>query len=222
MGYRTIMVGTDGSATASEAARKGFELAEILGADVTLVHVGDPLVGAVVLEETAKGRPGAAAVRSEAVQGDPADRIVELAGRGEVDLVVVGDLGLPVPRLPVRPGRPGDQGAGEERPGPGGAPLDLTRFSCASWSGTAGCSKVPDQTCTPPRSPRSGGGTAMRSSCCASRRRRTDSASSTCGSGTPVRATRSSFSPRTARRPAAWSPWCGPTSVRFSPYTCST
>src|ERR671924_333885 len=93
-GYRHLLVGTDGSATASEAARKGFELAEILGADVTLVHVGDPLVGAVVLEETAKGRPGAAAVRSEAVQGDPADRIVELAGRGEVDLVVVGNKGL--------------------------------------------------------------------------------------------------------------------------------
>lgn len=93
-GYRHLLVGTDGSATASEAARKGFELAEILGADVTLVHVGDPLVGAVVLEETAKGRPGAAAVRGESLEGDPADRIVEVAGRGEIDLVVVGNKGL--------------------------------------------------------------------------------------------------------------------------------
>jgi nucleotide-binding universal stress UspA family protein/nitrite reductase/ring-hydroxylating ferredoxin subunit len=92
--YRHLLVGTDGSATASEAARKGFELAEILGADVTLVHVGDPLVGAVVLEETAKGRPGAAAVRSEPLEGDPADKIVEVAGRGEIDLVVVGNKGL--------------------------------------------------------------------------------------------------------------------------------
>ena len=92
--YRHLLVGTDGSATASEAARKGFELAEILGADVTLVHVGDPLVGAVVLEETARGRPGAAAVRSEALEGDPAGRIVEVAGRGEIDLVVVGNKGL--------------------------------------------------------------------------------------------------------------------------------
>jgi Rieske Fe-S protein len=87
-------VGPDGSATASEAARKGFELAEILGADVTLVHVGDPLVGAVVLEEAAKSRPGAAAVRGETLEGDPAGRIVEVAGRGEIDLVVVGNKGL--------------------------------------------------------------------------------------------------------------------------------
>jgi nucleotide-binding universal stress UspA family protein len=93
-GYRHLLVGTDGSATASEAARKGFELAEILGADVTLVHVGDPLVGAVVLDETAKGRPGAAAVRGETLEGDPAGRIVELAGREEIDLVVVGNKGL--------------------------------------------------------------------------------------------------------------------------------
>lgn len=92
--YRHLLVGTDGSATASEAARKGFELAEILGADVTLVHVGDLLVGAVVLEETAKGRPGSAAVRSEALEGDPAGRIVEVAGLGEIDLVVVGNKGL--------------------------------------------------------------------------------------------------------------------------------
>ncbi|MGH2675302.1 MAG: universal stress protein [Actinomycetota bacterium] len=93
-GYRHLLVGTDGSATASEAARKGFELAEILGAEVTLVHVGDPLVGAVVLEETAKGRPGAAAVHSETLEGDPAGRIIEVAAREGVDLVVVGNKGM--------------------------------------------------------------------------------------------------------------------------------
>jgi nucleotide-binding universal stress UspA family protein/nitrite reductase/ring-hydroxylating ferredoxin subunit len=93
-GYRHLLVGTDGSATASEAARKGFEVAEILGADVTLVHVGDPLVGAVVLEEAAKGRPGAAAVRGQTLEGDPAERIVEVAGGEDIDLVVVGNKGL--------------------------------------------------------------------------------------------------------------------------------
>jgi nucleotide-binding universal stress UspA family protein/nitrite reductase/ring-hydroxylating ferredoxin subunit len=93
-GYRHLLVGTDGSATATEAARKGFELAEILGADVTLVHVGDPLVGAVVLDETAKGRPGAATVRSEALEGEPAERITERAGKGDIDLVVVGNKGM--------------------------------------------------------------------------------------------------------------------------------
>jgi nucleotide-binding universal stress UspA family protein/nitrite reductase/ring-hydroxylating ferredoxin subunit len=93
--YRNVLAGTDGSATASEAARKAFELAEILGAAVTLVHVGDPLLGAIVLERTAKDRPGSASVRTEALEeGDPADRIIEVAGRGEVDLVLVGNKGL--------------------------------------------------------------------------------------------------------------------------------
>jgi nucleotide-binding universal stress UspA family protein len=94
-GYRHLLVGTDGSATASEAARKGFELAEILGAKVTLMHVGDPLVGAVVLEETAKGRPGMAPVQTEAVAGgEPAERLTERAGKGDVDLLVVGNRGM--------------------------------------------------------------------------------------------------------------------------------
>jgi nucleotide-binding universal stress UspA family protein/nitrite reductase/ring-hydroxylating ferredoxin subunit len=92
--YRHVLVGTDGSATASEAARKGFELAEILGAEVTLVHVGDPLVGAVVLDETERGRPGTATVHAEALEGEPAERITERAGRGDIDLVVVGNKGM--------------------------------------------------------------------------------------------------------------------------------
>jgi nucleotide-binding universal stress UspA family protein/nitrite reductase/ring-hydroxylating ferredoxin subunit len=93
--YRHLLVGTDGSATATEAARKGFELAEILDAEVTLVHVGDPLVGAVVLEETANTRPGAAPAHTEAVpRGDPAERLVERAGKGDVDLLVVGNKGM--------------------------------------------------------------------------------------------------------------------------------
>ncbi|MGH2691723.1 MAG: Rieske 2Fe-2S domain-containing protein, partial [Actinomycetota bacterium] len=66
-----------------------------LGATVTLVHVGDPLLGAIVLEQTTKDRPGAAAVRTESLEdGDPADRIVEAASRGNVDLVLVGNKGL--------------------------------------------------------------------------------------------------------------------------------
>lgn len=96
--YRRLLVGTDGSPTASEAARKGFELAEILGAEVTLVHVGDPLVGAVVLDETQRGRPGTAPVHAEALEGDPAERITQRAGEGDLDLVVVGNKGMAGPR----------------------------------------------------------------------------------------------------------------------------
>jgi nucleotide-binding universal stress UspA family protein/nitrite reductase/ring-hydroxylating ferredoxin subunit len=92
--YRHLLVGTDGSATATEAARKGFELAEILGAEVTLVYVGDPLLGSIALEATSKGRPGTAEVHTETLQGDPAEKIVELAEGDRADLVVVGNRGL--------------------------------------------------------------------------------------------------------------------------------
>lgn len=93
--YRSVLTGTDGSSTASEASRKAFELAEMLGADVTLVHVGDPLLGAIALEREAKDRPGSATVRTEAIEGgDPAERIIEVARRGDVDLVVVGNKGM--------------------------------------------------------------------------------------------------------------------------------
>jgi len=47
-----------------------------------------------IVEETAKGRPGSAAVFSEGLEGDPAGRIVELAGRENIDLVVVGNKGM--------------------------------------------------------------------------------------------------------------------------------
>jgi nucleotide-binding universal stress UspA family protein/nitrite reductase/ring-hydroxylating ferredoxin subunit len=96
--HRTILVGTDGSPTATEAARKGFELAEIIGAAVTLVYVGDPIVGAIALEETVKGRPGEAEVQTRVVEGDPAEKIIEVARSEEIDLILVGNKGMAGPR----------------------------------------------------------------------------------------------------------------------------
>jgi nucleotide-binding universal stress UspA family protein/nitrite reductase/ring-hydroxylating ferredoxin subunit len=92
--YRSILIATDGSPTATEAARKGFELALMLRADVTLVHVGDPVVGAIVLEDTAKGRLGRTGVETRLLEGDPAERIAEAADQGGHDLVVVGNKGM--------------------------------------------------------------------------------------------------------------------------------
>ncbi len=94
-GYARIMAGTDGSGTATEAARKAFELAMLLGSDeVLLVYVGDPVLGAIALEQAGKAAPEDVTVRPVATQGDPAERLCELAETEGVDLIVVGNKGM--------------------------------------------------------------------------------------------------------------------------------
>lgn len=92
--YARLIVGTDGSPTANEAARKGMEFAMMLGAEVTLVYVGDPIVGAIKLEETANGRPQGVEVSPRVLQGEPAKAICEVAGEVPGTLTVVGNKGM--------------------------------------------------------------------------------------------------------------------------------
>jgi nucleotide-binding universal stress UspA family protein len=93
--YHGITVGTDGSPTAAEAARKAFDLAMVFGVGVTVVYVaGDPIVGAIVLERTKAAKPRALGVRTELVEGEPAPKIVEVAEARDADLIVVGNKGI--------------------------------------------------------------------------------------------------------------------------------
>jgi 3-phenylpropionate/trans-cinnamate dioxygenase ferredoxin reductase subunit len=94
LGYKKILAGTDGSPTASEAARKTFELAMLLRSTVTLVYVGDPVVGAITLEDAAKGRPEGVKVEPLVAQGEPADVLCQVAEADEIDLIVVGNKGM--------------------------------------------------------------------------------------------------------------------------------
>ena len=91
--YENVLIATDGSPTADHAARQGTEFAVTMGAGVTLVHVGDEVLGKVVLKDTAE-RLGDADLPVVAVKGDPGDRIVEVAGEGKHDLVVIGNKGM--------------------------------------------------------------------------------------------------------------------------------
>ena len=68
-------------------------MAETLGAQVSLVHVGDELLGKVVLRDTAE-RLGDEAVPQLLESGDPARTIVAVAERRGYDLVVVGNKGM--------------------------------------------------------------------------------------------------------------------------------
>ena len=92
--YSRILAGTDGSGTATEAVRKAYTLASVYAGSVILVHVGDPLVGAIKLEEVTSARPEDVEVQKRTVDGDPAQRICELAEEEDVQLVVVGNKGM--------------------------------------------------------------------------------------------------------------------------------
>jgi nucleotide-binding universal stress UspA family protein len=93
--YRRVLIATDGSATADRAARKGYTLAKRLGAEVTLVFVGHPKTGQLILEDTA-ATMGTDVERTERVllEGDPAEEIARAADKHGADLIVVGNRGM--------------------------------------------------------------------------------------------------------------------------------
>jgi nucleotide-binding universal stress UspA family protein len=94
--YRRLLIATDGSSTADRAARKGYAVAGRLGASVTLLFVGHPKTGELVLQDTVAsigaetGVPSAIEIRS----GDPAREIVDAAATEGFDLVVIGNRGM--------------------------------------------------------------------------------------------------------------------------------
>jgi len=117
--FKSIVVGTDGSDTATQAVRQAVDLAHAVGAKLELVSAYEP-VPAQRLQEERRDAPedlqwainpredvdmtleAAAAVAREAGvdvdiyprQGDPADAILDVAEEREADLVVVGNKGM--------------------------------------------------------------------------------------------------------------------------------
>ena len=115
--YGRIVVGTDGSSTASEAARKAYDLGMMLGVGVTLVYVaGDELLGAIALERTQKAKPRALGVETRVEHGEPAQQLAKVTAEQDDGLVVVGNKGMTGARkvllgsvpLQVAHGAPGD------------------------------------------------------------------------------------------------------------------
>jgi nucleotide-binding universal stress UspA family protein/nitrite reductase/ring-hydroxylating ferredoxin subunit len=91
--YRRIVVGVDGSPTADEASRTAYDLSVMLGATLTLVNVGEPLLGGVVLKDTVE-RLGGRRIETFQLRGDPVAHICRMAREREADLVVVGNKGM--------------------------------------------------------------------------------------------------------------------------------
>jgi nucleotide-binding universal stress UspA family protein/nitrite reductase/ring-hydroxylating ferredoxin subunit len=92
--YRRILLATDGSATADRAARKAYALASRLEASMTLVFVGHPKTGELVLGDTAATIGEGVQVGVLILDGDPAEQIVATALQEGFDLVVVGNKGM--------------------------------------------------------------------------------------------------------------------------------
>ncbi len=110
---KKILVATDDSESGRHALDEALELAASTGAAVTILYVrhtplpvlGDPFYQRALSAELRKANETvtiAAAVahemdveaETEVLEGEPADRILELARMRDVDLIVVGSRGL--------------------------------------------------------------------------------------------------------------------------------
>jgi nucleotide-binding universal stress UspA family protein len=117
--FGAIVVGTDGSETASEAVRQATELARIHHARVHVVSAYEPVGSARLREERTRVPEemqwmvnpredvekalvdAAAGMRDAGVdcatyarQGDPADAILDVAEEQAADLIIVGNKGM--------------------------------------------------------------------------------------------------------------------------------
>jgi nucleotide-binding universal stress UspA family protein len=117
--FKSIVVGTDGSSTASEAVRQAVELAQSVGAKLELVSAYEPVpahrlreerreapedlqwaispredVDATLEQAAAVARAAGVEVNVYPRQGDPADALLDVAEEREADLIVVGNKGM--------------------------------------------------------------------------------------------------------------------------------
>ena len=117
--FGRIVVGTDGSETASEAVREAIELAKMSGGKLEVVSAYEPIPSQRLREEREElpgdvqhgvgpredvnlaldNAVGAAKqegveVQSHPREGDPADAILDVAEERGADLIVVGNKGM--------------------------------------------------------------------------------------------------------------------------------
>jgi nucleotide-binding universal stress UspA family protein len=117
--FTSIVVGTDGSDTATQAVRQAVDMAKALGATLELVSAYAPVseqrlraerlavpeevawvinprqeVEASLTGAAEIARQAGVAVNTHARQGDPSDAILDVAEEREADLVIVGNKGM--------------------------------------------------------------------------------------------------------------------------------
>jgi nucleotide-binding universal stress UspA family protein len=117
--FKSIVVGTDGSETATSAVRQAVELAKSIGAKVQLVSAYEPVSDQRLREERTEvpddlqwmvnpredveatlndaaeiAKGDGVDVETFARQGDPADAILDIAEEQKADLIIVGNKGM--------------------------------------------------------------------------------------------------------------------------------
>jgi len=93
--YKKILVGTDGSSTASEAVARAVEVAKVTGARLTILTAGRPPTAQLVVDRAAAAYADAGVEIDTMVAGrDAATALVDAADAGDYDLLVVGNKGM--------------------------------------------------------------------------------------------------------------------------------
>ncbi len=117
--FRSIVVGTDGSETATQAVRQAIDLAKQVGAKIELVSAYEPVSDSRLRNEKTQApadlqwmvnaredvdatlEAAAEEVREAGIdvgtfprQGDPADAILDVAEEHDADLIIVGNKGM--------------------------------------------------------------------------------------------------------------------------------
>jgi nucleotide-binding universal stress UspA family protein len=117
--FSSIVVGTDGSATAALAVREAVDVAKATGATLELVSAYEPVrearlreerrgapadvqwaihprheVEAALTDAADLAREAGVEVNTYARQGDPADAILDVAEERGSDLIIVGNKGM--------------------------------------------------------------------------------------------------------------------------------
>jgi nucleotide-binding universal stress UspA family protein len=117
--FKKIVVGTDGSDTATQAVRQAVDLARAVGAKLEIVSAYEPVsaerlnqerrqapedlqwaigpredVDATLEAAAEVARQAGVSLDVYARQGDPADAVIDVAEEQEADLVIVGNKGM--------------------------------------------------------------------------------------------------------------------------------
>lgn len=117
--FTRIVVGTDGSETATQAVTQAIELAKLMGAQLGIVSAysgsssrraeaeaqGAPAdvqyelgpredINIVLDAAAAEAKAAGVEVQTHAVEADPADAILNVAEETKADLIVVGNKGM--------------------------------------------------------------------------------------------------------------------------------